>query len=397
MPLFEDTLIVHGKPLTLVDFDQVIAVQHHVALPISKSVAVGGNIFSYELGLVTVGTFSATVAINAVSGLDWSPVGAGTFALSTEQPAWNPNPFRRGLYQGDILAVTPGEVSWKWLSSNRMDAIYFADRTEFRGELHVGESAKLASGGEVKLVSVQPQVKHIELMTPDGPRTLSADIDASRLPEDAEARKKIIWRGDKKAIVLIPMGTSLEAGTAYLAVYSNVRAFRWGEPVDDDPAWRVYPIGCYTGHSGGLYFVNDKPIELTPEQPSVSGPERAYQLTTTWDANGTLRSFHVEDRDGGKTLEVPAADRQSVNFIAGDGPTVRSLLRVLGPTPAQQLTKALGGAAAPAQPAAMHGGSAASRGDGREPGLRYKLTWALVGAAFAALAFAAWSLRRART
>jgi hypothetical protein len=390
-PLIDDAVYWKGEPHAVVDFDQAIVVRRDVTLQSGASVVIGSNVFTYVLSLGMTGTSNAAISVASLSGRDWAPAGVGAFVVSTTQPVWAPKVFRHTLYQGSVDEVTPAAVRFRWLSSNRMDSVVLAGKTEFSGLVEMGKDISLPGEKRFRVVEIDVGNRQVSVETPEGPHRFSFDFDPKLLAEDTSARRKVLWVGKDFAAFLNPLLSSLEEGKVYFDIYSQLRTLRYGETVGEAPAWKVYPIGCYTGHVAGLYVVNDKAVELSPEQPVMMGPEGRFKLVTEWSAQ-ELRSFHVEDAKGGKSFSVPAAGRKSINLLAGEGPSVQGIFGVVGPLAAAQLNGLLTGVAPKPFKAAT--AAPAAQGQETEPGWRFKVAWSMVGGGAVALVVGLFVTRR---
>jgi hypothetical protein len=407
-PMVQDALFFDGKPRTVIDFSQSIAVRRNLELPPGGSAVVGGAVLVHGPGVALTSTYAAVVNLVAVSGLDLAWAGTGSLSLSTTQPGWGADTFRQALYQGKVEEVSPRSgVRFAWISATRMDEIVLADKHEFGAKLKTGGEIPLSTGGKITVNKVDGAAKRIELSTPDGPMVIDANFDWKLLIEDTAARRKVVLLGKTFAVYLIPFFSDFESGEVHLEAFTGLIRIKNGEPFPLDPAWRAYPIGCYTGHNSGVYLVNDKPIELSPEKAVVTGPQGAFKLVTRWSAAGELTSFGIEDRTGKASAQMPAKGRKSINFLAGDGPTLFSLMRFVGLPVVTQMYGMLTGqeikapAVMMAAPASGAAGKAAAAVDptsaaaNPELPLRFKLTWALIGGLIAVIgAFGVGSLRR---
>jgi hypothetical protein len=180
---------------------------------------------------------------------------------------------------------------------------------------------------------VDPGLRQVELDTPDGRKILSAGGDLRGLPADAAARKKLIAVGANYAFVLVPEASDFVARQAHVEVYSGLRQFRHGESPADARGYKTFPYAHYTGAVLGLLWVNDQPLELTPQSAALEGPGRAFKITTKWSAEGQLESVELEDAKGGKSGALPAVGRKSINLLAGAGMALASTLARVGAAP----------------------------------------------------------------
>jgi hypothetical protein len=322
-PLVGDVFYVAGAPNSLVDVDQTIVVRKDVTLPLGEGVVLGSTVIRYVSANTMAGTVSAGITTESLSGLDWSRYGSGNFEVSTTQPAWRAPLFRNGLVQGSVTEVTAKQVKFGWISSTRTNGIVLADKEERGGKLKANDEVALPGGRKIKVVAVSP-AKSVSLETPDGAKTLVAPPDLKVLPEDSDARKKLILLGKDWAVVLNPNLSDFPKGEAQLYVYSGTRSHRNGEPFEGDASWRVWPTALGNGLVVGVLLTNDKPLQLDPKSPKVEGPGGNFKLVTSWNGE-ELGSFHVEYK-GERSPDVTGSGRKSIDFVAGGGPTVASVL-----------------------------------------------------------------------
>ena len=92
-------------------------------------------------------------------------------------------------------------------------------------------------------------------------------------------------------------------------------------------------------------------------------------------------AFRLEDRKGAKSIAVPGTGRRSINFVAGEGPTVQGMFRTIGVPAAAQMYGWLSGEG-PKAVASLKVPKAAPAGEPTDAGWKVKLTWGLIGAAF---------------
>jgi hypothetical protein len=322
-PLDGARLAIFGAARILVDVDQTIVMRKGVTLPLGEPVVLGSSAFTYASYAPLAGTASAGVTAATLAGFEWGRVGLGGFEISVTQPSWHSKTFRDGLVQGRIEEVTPSFVRLAWLSATRTERVVVADEEAKGALVKGGEDIALDGGRHVKVTRVDAGGR-VTLETPDGAKTLAIDGDPKRLVEDADARKKLLFVGKDYAVACLPGVSDFAHGKAYVAVYAKVHVYKRGEALDDDAAWRVTPVALPNGHLLGIGVTNDKAIELTPDQPAANGPARAFRVTTTW-SGAELETFGVDDGKGEGKGRVPAKGRASIDFIAGNGPTIESL------------------------------------------------------------------------
>jgi hypothetical protein len=349
-----DTVLLGGTARTVVDLQQSIVTRKAVALNAGESVILGSHVVTFGGAQDVSGTRGGGLTFSSLAGIDWARVGQGAFEVSATQPSWNNKTFRQGFFQGRVEEVTPKSIKLAWLSATRADALILADKHEMGGRVKTGSEVPLAGGKKIKVVRVDAAGRRVELDTPEGVKTLSANADPRRTLEDSEAKKTLIAVGKDFAVAFDPAQSDFTTQEAHLEVYSGIHTHKAGEPLDVDPAWRVYPLATPAGRVVGLYAINDKPIELTPATPTADGPAGSMKLQTTWSSAGDLETFGVDDAKGNKSARIPAKGRSTMNLIAGGGPSADAVLARVGTSAAAEIGALLPGAS----PAAAASGAA---------------------------------------
>ena len=269
-------------------------------------------------------------------------------------------------------------MRFAWISATRTDAIVLADKLERGGKLKAGDEVRLPGDQKLRVTAVSPG-RFVTLDTPDGSKTLTAPPDPKVLPEDTDARKKLIFVGKQWAVVLNPDLSDFPAGQAQLFVYSGVRWYKNGELLENAAEWRAWPTALPNGRVVGLFVTNDKPLELNPKLRTLEGPGAVFRLVTQWTDAGELASFVVEDAKGTRCPPVPASGLKSIDLIAGTGPTALSLLARVKSNLAAQET-ASGDAGVALAPSAQPSDRPPSFEQSPVAYVRPHLFWALGGA-----------------
>ena len=338
-----DTLLLGGTARTVVDLGQVIVTRKDVNLNAGESVVLGSHVVTFGGAEDVTGTRGGGLSFASLAGVDWSRVGQGAFGVSATQPSWNNKLFRQGFFQGRVDEVTPKSIKLAWLSATRADTLTLADKHELGGKVKAGTEVPLAGGKKIKVTRVDGPGR-VELETPDGVKTLTANADPRRTLEDSEARKTLVAVGKEFAVALDPAQGNAGTQEAYLEVYSGIHTIQAGEPLDVDAGWRAYPLATPNGRVVGLYAVNDKPLELSPATPSADGPAGSMKLQTTWSSAGDLETFGIDDAKGNKSARIPAKGRTTMNLIAGGGPSADAVLARVGTSAAAEVGALLPGA-----------------------------------------------------
>ena len=341
LPLRQDVICIAGVPNTLVDIEQSIVTRKNVTLASGEGTVLGSEVFRLRSVTEFGDARSAVIEVSALSGFDWARLGTGSLEVSTTEPGWHAKTFHYGMHQGRVEEVTPKSVRFAWLSGIRTDSVVLAEKREFAATVGSGTDIPISGGGQIRVVRVTGALKQVELDTPDGPKILSANVDLRGLPADTAARKKIIATGQTFAALLVPDASDFSTDRAHLEVYSGIRQYRHGNVVPDARNFKTYPIAHYTGAVVGIYWVNDQPIELTPGTATFAGPYDAFKLISTWNKGGEITAFQLQDAQGAKSVALSTIGRKSINTLAGNGPTMHSMLARVGASAAGELHERL--------------------------------------------------------
>ncbi|HEY5960401.1 MAG TPA: hypothetical protein VIV60_27795, partial [Polyangiaceae bacterium] len=345
LPLRQDVIYIADVPNVLVDIDQSIVTRKNVTLVPGDGTTLGSEVFRLRSVTEFGDARSAVIEVSALSGFDWARLGTGSLEVSTTEPGWHAKTFHYGMHQGRVEEVTAKSVRFAWLSGLRTDAVVLAEKREFAALVGNSTEIPLADGAVVRVVRVNGAAKQIDLQTPDGPKVLSANVDLRGLPADTAARKKLIAVWANHAIVLVPDASEFATNRAHIEVYSGLRHFRHGGVAPAAANWRAYPFAHYTGGVVGIYWVNEQPIDLTPNASVLTGPYDSFKILSTWNSSGEISTFQLQDAKGGKSAAIDANGRKSINLLAGNGPTLHSILARIGVSSIQDLHQRLAKAA----------------------------------------------------
>ena len=341
LPLRQDVICIAGVPNTLVDIEQSIVTRKNLTFESGEGTVLGSEVFRLRSVTEFGDLRSAVIEVSALSGFDWARLGTGSLEVSTTEPGWHAKTFHYGMHQGRVEEVTPKSVRFAWLSGIRTDSVVLAEKLDFAATVSSATDIPISGGGQVRVVRVNGALKQVELDTPDGHKVLSANVDLRGLPADTTAREKLIAIGSTFAAVLVPDASDFSTSRAHLEVYSGIRQYRHGNLAPDARNFKTYPMAHYTGAVVGIYWVNEQPIELTPVAAAVAGPYDAFKLISTWNSGGELATFQLQDSKGAKSVAVSAIGRKSINALAGNGPTVHSILARIGASAAGELHERL--------------------------------------------------------
>ena len=97
-----------------------------------------------------------------------------------------------------------------------------------------------------------------------------------------------------------------------------------------DPRFAVYPVGCPTGHNFGFMLVNKDEIRLKPGA-AFSGPEGYFKIALDRLNGDKVAAWHVEDRQGNRSVNLGGADVANVDLVLGQGRvTGQAILKDVG-------------------------------------------------------------------
>jgi hypothetical protein len=329
LPFQQDALCIAGTEYTLVDFEQTIVTRKAVTLAPSEATVLGSEVFRFRSVTEFGNARSAVIEVSSLGGFDWARLGTGSLEVSTTEPGWHAKTFHYGLHQGRVEEVTPKSVRFAWLSGLRTDWVLLAGKREASGKVVVDSEVKLAGGGRIRVLRVDPNTKQVDIETPEGRKTLSVAGDLRNFPADTALRRKLIARGADFAVVLVPDASDFPSRQVHLEVYSALRQYAYAAPAPDDNAYKTYPMAHYTGGVLGVQWVNTEPLEISAANPVLKGPYATFKLAGAYKAS-ELDSVVLEDPQGAQSGTLAVSGRNSLNLVTGAGPTLDSIMARAG-------------------------------------------------------------------
>ncbi|SAI67472.1 Uncharacterised protein [Bordetella ansorpii] len=370
---------VLGRMTTYIDYDMSIEVQENVTIPAGGSVAVGGQVYHYYATVGHETTTNHALHVRSISGTDWEWA-FGNPILSASQTNWWGTRFNQLYNQGQAREVTPRQMVFDWLSGVRTDRMVYAEETVHKGLAAAGEQWQVGAR-TVRVAAVDAAKGTVSLeVLQDGKVTASrtlGPIRPERLIEDTEARKALVFEDGDMVAFLSPWPTAFEGDRANLKVYGKAFSVRYGQDYVHDARFTGYPVGCPTGHEFGFMLVNKEEIRLKPGE-SYSGPEGYFKVVVDSVADGKVTGWHVQDRDGARSINLGGPDVTNVDLVLGQGRVAGQAIlfdvgrAMLARTYAAAQRADTGAAAVPATPApaaAPATAPAAQSGGGLSPSL----------------------------
>ena len=330
-----EPLPVLGRMPTYVDYDMSIVVEENVTIPAGQSVAVGGQVYHYYATVGHEQMASHALHAKTIAGTDWDWA-FGNPILSTTETNWWGTRFAQLYNQGKAREVNRERMVFDWLSGVRMDRILLAEDKVFAGLAKPGQEWKVGNRS-IRLTAVDTAAGTAQIQILEG-NTVKLDrklgpVDKARLLEDTAARKALLFEYDDIVGFLVPGADTFKDGQANLKIYAKAMSLRYGETFALDPRFVVYPVGCPTGHNFGFMLVNKEEIRLAPGT-SFNGPENYFKVTVDEINGDEVRTWHIADRDGNRSVNLGGAGVTNVDLVLGQG-------RVAGQAILQDVGRAL--------------------------------------------------------
>ena len=315
-----EPLPVLGRMPTYIDYDMSIVVKENVTIPAGQSVVVGGQVYYYYATVAHEKTTNHALHVRTISGTDWSWA-FGNPVLSSTQPGWWGMKFTQLYNQGQAREVNRERMVFDWLSGVRTDRMLLADEKVFAGLAKAGQEWK-AGQYVVRLLAVDEKAGTVRIQVLDGAtvkleRTLGP-VNNERLNEDTASRKALVFEFGDIAGFLVPGADTFKDGQANLKLYAKTSSLRYGDTYAGDPRFAVYPVACPTGHNFGFMLVNKEEIRITPGT-SVDGPEKYFKVVVGKIAGNEVQNWHVEDKDGNKSINLGGAGVSNIDLVLGQG------------------------------------------------------------------------------
>lgn len=315
-----EQLPVLGKLPIYIDYDMSVVVQHDVTLPAGGSVTVGGTVYTYAASVGHETMANHTIHTRTIAGTDWEWA-FGAPVLSATETGWYGNRFAELYNQGQASEISRQQITFDWLSGVRMDRLLMADETVFTGLADDGDSWQTGNG-MLQVSAVDPDAGTVTVTLTKNGQTVASKVlgpvDNDRLIEDHTARKQLIFEHGETVAFLSPWPTAFEDGKARLKVYAGAHSMEYGAPYAGDDRFTAYPVGCPTGHNFGFMLVNSEEIRLSPGE-AYEGPEGYFRVVLDSLDGGTVTGWHVEDREGNRSLDLGGPQVTNMDLVLGQG------------------------------------------------------------------------------
>ncbi|WP_250518378.1 hypothetical protein [Caballeronia sp. ATUFL_M1_KS5A] len=315
-----ESVPVLGRMATYIDYDMSIVVKKDVTIPAGGSAVVGAQVYHYYASVGHEGLSNHALHVRTIAGTDWEWA-FGNPVLSSDETGWWNNRFVQLYNQGQAREVSSKQLVFDWLSGVRMDRMLYAEDKVFAGLAAVGDSWQVgkrtvrvaaldANAGTVTLDVLQNgAVTHSRTLGP---------VQNKRLIEDTAARKALVFEDGDMVVILSPWPHPFDGGKANLKVYGKAFSLRYGQDYAGDPRFAAYPIGCPTGHGFGFMLANKNTIRIKPGSFAI-GPEGYFKIAVDKVANGNVLAWHVEDRDGKRSINLGGRNVNNVDLVLGQG------------------------------------------------------------------------------
>ncbi len=315
-----EPLPVLGKMPTYIDYDMSIVVQENVTIPAGQSVAVGGQVYHYYATVGHEQMASHALHVKTIAGTDWDWAFGNPILSATETNWWGSN-FTQLYNQGKAREVNRERMVFDWLSGVRMDRLLLAQDKVFAGLAKPGQEWKV-DNRTIRLTAVDAATGTVRIQVLEG-TTVKLDrqlgpVKKELLLEDTAARKALIFEFEDIVGFLVPGADMFKDGQANLKIYSKAMSLRYGEAYAPDPRFVVYPVGCPTGHNFGFMLVNREEIRLAPGA-SINGPENYFKVTVGELNGDEVRTWHIADRDGNRSVNLGGAGVTNIDLVLGQG------------------------------------------------------------------------------
>lgn len=311
---------VLGRLPTYVDYDMTIEVKENVTIPAGGSVVVGGQVYNYYATVGHERMANHSLHVRTIAGTDWEWA-FGAPELSATETGWWGDRFAQLYNQGKAREISAQKLVFDWISGVRMDRLLFADEKVFAGLAGSGDSFRVGARTlQVSTIDETAGTVTLDLMEGGqvkASRTLGP-VKADLLIEDTGARKALVFEDGDMVAFLSPWPKPFEGGKANLKVYGKAFSLAYGSDYAGDTRYAVYPVGCPTGHNFGFMLVNKQEIRLKPGM-SATGPEGYFKVVVEGVEGAAVTRWHVEDRDGNRSINLGGADVTNVDLVLGQG------------------------------------------------------------------------------
>lgn len=255
-----------GHRYYFVDYDARIHLARNSVVKSGAPTAVGNHLYTLLSPPIPKVVPDPVVGWKTFDGVSIRP---WAFSVRWEHPS-RKTPDQRPLtyLQGVIHSrdQKTGAITFSSLSGTSIHSEWWAKTLVFSGQAQ--EAQTYEKGGYGIVVNrIDPKTAtiafHVVRHGKIGPeRSLSA-VNTPTLPEDENARKKMIAIDGPVAVVLWPHD-AISGHGARLWVYSNVEHWTTNRKNFGFPGMAYFPIACPIAHHIGGMVYNTRPIVLTP-------------------------------------------------------------------------------------------------------------------------------------
>ncbi|SJZ80320.1 hypothetical protein [Selenihalanaerobacter shriftii] len=335
LPLLGEYEYIAGNKYYYLDFDQVVAVKDDVTIKPGERVAVGDQIYTFTSAVGHESTMAnVNMTVNTLHGVDWAFAGLSPGILSFNEDNWFEKGFELGYAQGKAKKVGKKAVNFNYLSGTYFRGMRMAKNRVYKD--WAVEGKKITAGDyEINVASVSKGASTIQILKNGkvkAEKELGNIKHPKRLIEDTNTREKLIMKHDEVTVVLDPWTGPTKNGKAYLKVYSGSFNIKAGESYPFDKRFETYPIACPVGHLFGTMITNKKSIILRGDGSTFKGPEGYFKIVVDNVEGNTVKAWHIEDKQGNKSIKLGGKKNTDIDLIAGQGRAVVGLLTPKGKT-----------------------------------------------------------------
>ena len=212
-----------GHEPIYIEFDMIIDLKKNVTIPAGSSVVVGSQVYLNLVGIGHGATRSQTLSVRTIAGTDWEwAFGAPVFSAN-QTNWWAGNIFKMLYNQGQVREVSSTQLVFDWLSGVRMERLLFANTKVFYGFAKAGQEWPAGNRtirlSEVNQTAGTAKIQILESGAVAFEKTLGP-IDATRLIEDRDARKAVVFEYKDLAGYLV-YTEAFKDGQAQLRLYAG--------------------------------------------------------------------------------------------------------------------------------------------------------------------------------
>ncbi|KMT22141.1 hypothetical protein [Clostridium cylindrosporum] len=309
-----------GKQPTYIEYDMTIDVKKDVTIPAKSSVVVGGQVYYYYASVGHGTTSNHTLDVKTIAGTDWEWAFGKPVFSETQTNWWQGKHFNQLYNQGVVREASKEKLVFNWISGVRTDRMLMANKKVFSGFASKGQEWKVGNR-TIRLSNIDEKAGTAKIEVLEGgsvvfEKTLGPLLK-DRLIEDEVARKAILFEYKDVAGFIVPKD-SFKDGKVQLKIYGDTFDIKYGEDYKDDKRFSVWPVGCPSGHNFGIMWTNKEPITI-PVGESAKGPEGYFKIAVDDIKNGEVLGWHVEDREGNKSINLGGQGITNVDLVLGQG------------------------------------------------------------------------------